>query len=167
MPALIRPCFLKNLIVPISIFPVYFCLSSSVYLEFCLFSLHLSPFSELISKLFSSARWEFLKLGKFWGPFQLSPDTDTQHKVVAEIKHLLCKDYVSYWKSEAPIQIRSLFLSSLENSACSSPVAAVSFKLLFLLVCIYRIFSLCFLDYKLFKENILFYSSSSSFQRNI
>ena len=69
MPALIRPCFLKNLIIPISIFPVYFCLSSSTYLEFCFFfPFQLSPFSELISKLFSS-EMRIFETWKILGPF--------------------------------------------------------------------------------------------------
>ena len=119
IPALIRPCFLKNLIIPISIFPVYFCLSSSTYLEFCFFFFFsFSSLSIFRAHLKTVLKWD----ENFWNlensgslskeSFQLSPNTDTQHKVVVEIKHLLCKDYVSSWKSEAPIQIRSFLFSS-------------------------------------------------------
>lgn len=39
-----KTCFRKTLIILISIFHIYFCLSSFIYLEFFLFPLHLSIF---------------------------------------------------------------------------------------------------------------------------
>lgn len=74
-----KTCFLKNLTILISIFLIYVCLRLFIYLEFVLLFLHLSPFSELISNLFSLVKWEFYKLRQFCGSFQLFPHTLTHN----------------------------------------------------------------------------------------
>lgn len=111
-----QDCSFKNLVISISIFLILLGLSSFIYLESFLLSCHISPFPELIPKLFLSVKWGVLNL-RFWSPFQLFPktfhNTDPQHKVVTEIKHLFCKRCASCSKFKAPGQIRSLFLSSL------------------------------------------------------
>ena len=143
-------------------------------LEFCYLLGVSSSFSSPLSffrtrlKTFSSVTWWFLNVRRIWGLFQLF--FETSHHTLTHNTNL-CLEGKKLLGATCAWHTESSWLPGKRGGfswALHRIIAAALFlRLSSLLACLCRILSLCFLYYKLFEENILSYSSSWPFKRNI